>query len=188
MYESAFGGELAVKQKKLQTFGFLFTIVIGTLLHFTYEWSGENALVGAFSAVNESVWEHLKLIVVPMLLFGVAEYFIYGRKKENFIAVRFISILLGMAVIITVFYTYSGILGRDYLVADILLFVLAVYIAYRFSNRMLQTNRLSSKPAKGLALAGILVLLVCFTAFTFAPPHIGIFRDSTSGGYGATLK
>jgi len=177
-----------VERKKLQTAGFVFTVVAGTLLHFIYEWSGENALVGAFSAVNESLWEHLKMLAIPMLLFGIAEYFIYGRKKENFIAVRFISVLLGIAVIISVFYTYSGIVGRTYIAADILLFVLAVYIAYRFSNRMLQTDWLSSKHAKVLALVGIFALLTCFAVFTFAPPHIGIFQDSTSGTYGITPK
>ena len=177
-----------MERKKLQTAGFVFTVVAGTLLHFIYEWSGENALVGAFSAVNESLWEHLKMLAIPMLLFGIAEYFIYGRKKGNFIAVRFISILLGMAVIISVFYTYSGILGRKFLAVDILLFIFAVYVAYRFSNRMLQTDRFSSELAKGLALAGIFLLLTCFALFSFVPPRIGIFRDSTTGAYGITPK
>ena len=177
-----------MKRKKLQTAGFVFTIVAGTLLHFAYEWSGECALVGAFSAVNESVWEHLKMLVVPMLLFGIVEYFIYGKRKENFIPVRFLSILLGMAVIVAVFYTYSGIIGREFFVADILLFVLAVYTAYRFSYRMLQTDKFSSKLSRGLALAGIIVLAVLFVVFTFAPPHIGIFRDPTSGAYGIPKK
>ena len=48
----AFGYELA---------GIVFTVIIGTMLHFTFELSGNQPVVGVFSAVNESVWEHLKL-------------------------------------------------------------------------------------------------------------------------------
>jgi hypothetical protein len=40
--------------------GIVFIIIIGSLLHFTFELSGHQA-IGVFSAVNESVWEHLKL-------------------------------------------------------------------------------------------------------------------------------
>ena len=47
---------------KTNLFRFIFISVLGVLLHFTYEWSGDNAVVGLFSAVNESTWEHLKLL------------------------------------------------------------------------------------------------------------------------------
>ena len=39
----------------------IFISVIGTLLHFMYEWSGHNKVVSLFAAVNESTWEHIKI-------------------------------------------------------------------------------------------------------------------------------
>jgi hypothetical protein len=36
--------------------GTVFIVILGSILHFTFEWSGGNPVVGAFSAVNESVW------------------------------------------------------------------------------------------------------------------------------------
>ena len=45
---------------------------MGTLLHFLFDWTGGNAVVALFSAVNESIWEHLKLLFYPMVLFAVA--------------------------------------------------------------------------------------------------------------------
>ena len=54
---------------------FLFISVLGVLLHFTYEWSGDNPIVALFSAVNESTWEHLKLLFFPMLLLTIIELF-----------------------------------------------------------------------------------------------------------------
>ena len=52
---------------KTNLFRFIFISVLGVLLHFTYEWSGNNPIVGLFSATNESTWEHLKLLFFPML-------------------------------------------------------------------------------------------------------------------------
>ena len=50
--------------------GFLTTAVLGTLAHFAYRWSDGALLAGVFCAVNESVWEHMKLLFFPVFLFS----------------------------------------------------------------------------------------------------------------------
>ena len=60
----------------------VFSLIVGTLLHFTYEWSGENKFIASFSAVNESVWEHLKLVFYPMLIAGIVEYFFVKKDSK----------------------------------------------------------------------------------------------------------
>ena len=57
--------------RKFTVIGILFVSVAGTLLHFVYDWSGQNPLVGFFAPVNESTWEHMKLLFFPMLLYGL---------------------------------------------------------------------------------------------------------------------
>lgn len=166
-----------MKSKTYQILFTLLTIGLGTILHFTYEWSGNHPFVGIFSAINESTWEHLKLLVVPMVLFVLPEYFLYGYSHPNFIPVRFLSILLGMAVIVTAFYTYTGILGKDYLWADIIVFLLGVITAYWFSGKLLQTNALTSDLAVKLSLLGFTLLAICFIVFTYYPPEIGLFHS-----------
>ncbi len=47
----------------IEIFGIVFTLIIGTLLHFVFEWSGRNFLVAFIAPTNESVFEHLKLLV-----------------------------------------------------------------------------------------------------------------------------
>jgi len=166
-----------LKSKRWSVAGFIFTVLLGGLLHFTYAWSGENPIIGALSAVNESTWEHLKLLVTPMLLFWVAEYIAYGSRQKNFIPVRFLSILLGMVSIVVLFYTYSGITGQHYLWLDIAIFILSVLIAYWFGYRLLQTDRLSSNGAVLLGAAGLVLLAACVVLFTFRPPDIPLFLD-----------
>ena len=71
---------------KTNLFRFIFISVLGVLLHFTYEWSGDNAVVGLFSAVNESTWEHLKLLFFPFLLLTILEVLLRGNMlPEQFL-------------------------------------------------------------------------------------------------------
>lgn len=170
--------------KKWQLWGIVFTLIVGTLLHFTYEWSGENGIVGIFSAVNESTWEHLKLLAVPMLFFTLIEYLAYGKEYDNFIPVKLLSILVGMAAIVICFYTYVGIIGQHFLWADIGTFVLGVVLAYCLSAMLLQTDCFSSRSANVFAWIGMILILLCLVFFTVQPPHIALFQDPVSGTFG----
>ena len=168
-----------------QIAGAIFTIIVGSLLHFVFEWSGGNEIVGILGSVNESTWEHLKLLAFPVILFGLIEYFAYGKDLENFIPVKFLSILLGMATIVVTFYTYTGILGDHYLVLDILTFVLGVIVTYTFAYRnLIAGERFTSSAARIIGVVGIIVLIALFAVFTFHPPEIELFFDGTKGIYG----
>ena len=170
--------------KKALVIGFLAASIVGTLLHFVFEWTGSWAPIGAISAVNESVWEHLKILFMPMLAFGVVEYNMYGRRLENFVTVRFLSILLGMAILTAGYYTYSGILGYDVMAVNIILFELALLTAYRFSYKKLKDGSFSSPAARSWSALGLLALLALFVIFTYYPPRLDIFIDTQTGGYG----
>ncbi|HVB45893.1 MAG TPA: DUF6512 family protein [Streptosporangiaceae bacterium] len=61
------------RERRLVAFSGLMIVVAGTLLHFVYAWSGRTLAVGLLSPVNESVWEHTKLLVIPVLAVGVVE-------------------------------------------------------------------------------------------------------------------
>lgn len=49
--------------------GIIFIVVLGSLLHFVYGLSGYWHPIGIIAAVNESVWEHLKLGFWPTVIF-----------------------------------------------------------------------------------------------------------------------
>lgn len=159
-----------------ETVGFVFTIVFGSLLHFTYRWSKQNQIVGLFSPVSESVWEHLKMLFFPMLLFSIVEYFSIGYQCDNFIASKSFGILLGLITILVTFYTYTGIVGQNYLVADILTFVLGVAVAYLYS--WYSIHHTSGSPIAGIIIT--LALLAAFLVFTRDHPSIQLFIDPTS--------
>ena len=113
-----------------QWLGFGFTSLGGTLLHFLYDWSGGNAVAAAFSAVNESTWEHMKLFFFPALFCYIA-LCIFKRNHEPCILYAFPkAIFLGTFLIPVLFYTYSGILGFHVSFLDISTFYVSVFFSF----------------------------------------------------------
>lgn len=143
--------------------------------------------MGTFASVNESTWEHLKLLFVPMLLFSSVEYFVIGKNYPNFIPAKALGMLLGMIAIVIIFYTYTGILGKNYLWADILTFVLGVAVAYLYSWQIINKQPIGTS-ANVIGIILVLVLTLCFVLFSFDPPHIPLFLDPVTKSYGASLK
>ena len=104
---------------RFQIFSVIFTWILGTILHFLYEWSGDNKIIASFSAVNESTWEHLKLVFFPMLITTIVGFLVIGKDNKKFWCAKTIGIILAMSFIIVFFYTYTGIIGTNFAILDI---------------------------------------------------------------------
>ena len=163
--------------------GFMFASIAGTLLHFLFDLTGGNVVAALFSAVNESIWEHLKLLYYPMIVFGIVEFFFWGRAFSSFWCIKLAGIFLGLVLIPIVYYTYTGILGIHADWVNILIFFLAAAVVYWVETRLLQ--KACTCPIRSAAAVGA-ILLICtaFTVLTFFPPHIPFFEDPITGTYG----
>lgn len=116
------------ERRTLETAGMLFTLLFGNLLHFVYDWTGQAGWAAYLSAVNESTWEHMKLLAVPWLVWTVVTI-VVNRCAASALP-RAIGLLAGLAAIPALFYTYTGILGKSIDVVNILIFQAAVLLAY----------------------------------------------------------
>ncbi|MDP4118660.1 MAG: DUF6512 family protein [Bacillota bacterium] len=170
--------------KKIHVFGAIFTIFLGTVLHFLYEWTGHSKFTALFSPINESVWEHLKLLFFPIILFAVFEYFIYGKKTAGFMKAKAVSVFVAIFSVISIFYTYSGIIGNNILWIDILTFVISAVLAYLSSFYIIK-NFPANTSSTGVGwFFALLILGILFGIFTFFTPHLGIFFDPKTNSYG----
>lgn len=160
--------------KKAETFSFIIACILGFLFHFVYEWTGENAIASLFFPINESTWEHLKLIFFPIAFLSVIEYFWLGIHYDNFIVVKFLSILLGMTLTVVGFYTYTGVYGKNNDVLNILIYFVSMAAAYWLSYRMIRGKKLMGIPAK-TGYWGFVLLMLLFFLFSLFPPKIGLF-------------
>lgn len=165
-----------------QLVGFAVTALGGTLLHFLYEWLGEAAWIAPFSGVNESTWEHMKLLFLPMFIFAIVESF-YLKDRKDFWCIKLRGILLGIILIPVIFYTYNGAIGRSPDWINIAIFFVSAAIAYIYETRQFNNNTLVCKNPK-LPLVILSAIAVLFAVFTFVTPEIGIFKDPLTGSYG----
>lgn len=154
-------------------FGAIFVSLLGTLFHFVYEWTANNAIVGLFVPVNESTWEHMKLIFFPMLLFSF-----YANKKLSkdypcISSALSFGTILGTILIPVLFYTYSGGLGYNISVLDISTFYISVIVAFILSYKLTLSCKINKY---GNLLNFILIIFtVAFIIFTVFPPEINLF-------------
>ena len=165
-----------------QIMGFATTALGGTLLHFLYDWLGEAVWVAPFSGVNESTWEHMKLLFWPMFIFAVIESFFF-RDIENFWCVKLKGTLLGLSLIPIMFYTYNGAIGRSPDWLNISIFFISAAIAYIYEARQFKSGSEICKNPKR-ALVSLIGIALLFVIFTFKAPELGIFKDPLTSTYG----
>ena len=159
----------------------IFVVFFGFLLHFLYEWTNNNSIIGSFSAINESTWEHLKLLFFPMLITIIIGNFLFNK---NYICIKSKGLILGMIFIVVFFYTYTGILGFNIPILDIGSFIIAVIISEIYTYKKIDHNSCSNK----VWMLVLFIFTLSFFIFTFNTPKIGIFKDPVTESYGIKEK
>ena len=165
-----------------QLMGFAVTSLGGALLHFLYEWTNNSILTAPFSGVNESTWEHMKLLFFPMFVFAIFQSFFF-RDDARFWNIKLKGILLGLVLIPVLFYTYNGVIGKSPDWINISIFFVAAASAYLYENKLFAEDKESSANSR-LSFAILCVIGALFILFTFVTPKIGIFMDHVTGKYG----
>lgn len=166
---------------KYQFYSIIFNIILGTLLHFLFNWSNQNNFIGTFSAINESTWEHLKLVFFPMFISTIVGYYIFKDIYPNFFCSKAIGILVSILFIVVFFFTYTGILGTNYAFLNIGSFVVSIIIGEYIAFKRIIDNKPCNKEILGLIIG---LFFISFIVFTFNPPKINLFKDPISNTYG----
>jgi hypothetical protein len=166
-----------------QTAGAVFIIGLGSALHFLFAWSGGWRPVALIAAVNESVWEHLKLVYWPGLIFLLLSYPVLIKKTKNFWAAGTAGLLTMPLTIVVLFYGYKIIFRTHHLVYDIAIFVLAAIVGQWIGCRLMLRPPFS-RPPRRIAAALLLAATLAFSLFSFYPPKYPLFQDSRTGEYG----
>ena len=165
--------------------GLLFTLAAGNLLHFVYEWSGKSTAAAVISAVNESTWEHMKLLAVPWILWTVVQALTV--RRSGVLSARAAGLLTGLATIPTLYYTYTGATGQNFSLVNIIIFQLAVLLAFAVSWQMQKKRRLTGLFWQIGAVVVLLAVTALFLWWTYRPPQLPLFTDPVTGQVGRGL-
>ena len=101
-------GRMGRKLLHWEIAGFVVTGAAGPLLHFAYAWSGENSLIAAFAAVNESTWEHMKLLFVPLLVVAAAAA-VFGGRCRGYWTAKLTGALAGLLLGLGTSFCFFGL-------------------------------------------------------------------------------
>ena len=162
--------------------GFTLTSLGGTLLHFLYEWTNKSILIAPFSGVNESTWEHMKLLFFPLLLFALVQYRFF-KDDHSFWCIKLAGAAAGLILIPVIFYTYNGAFGKSPDWFNITLFFIAAAVTFLLETWLFKKGFPTCKHP-WIAFVILCAIGAVFVVFTFAPPRIPLFRDPLTGHYG----
>ncbi|MBR5322181.1 MAG: hypothetical protein IKU48_01365 [Clostridia bacterium] len=165
-----------------QFLGFATTSLSGTLLHFLYNWTGENKIAAFFSGVNESTWEHMKLLFWPMFLFAAFQSFFF-KDIQSFWCVKLKGILLSVGLIPVIFYTYNGVIGKSPDWINISIFFICAAIGYVYETVLFKDEEKKCNYSR-LAFAVLCIIALLFIVFTFVTPEIAVFKDPVTKTFG----
>jgi hypothetical protein len=165
-----------------QLWGFAFTVLAGTLLHFLYDWLGKAIWVAPFSSVNESTFEHMKILFFPTLIFAVVQSFFF-EEQNKFWCIKLRGISLALIFIPVLFYTYNGAIGKSPDWVNIAIFFISAAIGFIYEAKLLKSG-ISCFMSNKSCIFVLCVMAALFILFTFKPLEIGIFKDPITNSYG----
>ncbi|WP_163930804.1 DUF6512 family protein [Paraferrimonas sp. SM1919] len=161
--------------------GTVWILLLGSILHSALAKFDYWLPLTFVAPVNESIWEHFKIVLWPAVLFGwLQSRFI---QPKQWLAIKSCSILIMPLTISLMFYGYTWFTLENYLIVDISLFVVSVILSQSI-NYCLFTGLIKWHGFMKLAPYGLIILLILTLIFSHYPPHIGIFEHSNSGHYG----
>lgn len=177
--------EKAAPLEKWLIAGIPIIFIAGSFMHFLYELSGKNKLIGLIAPVNESVWEHTKMVVLPIILFWTVIYFICGKKyridKDKCFTGALASLLAAIIAIPLLFYFYTEAFGIESVIIDIIILFLAILIGQLAG---IHIYRNSAGIAWYIPVILMILIVILYMFLTYYPIKIPIFLDSQTGRYG----
>lgn len=158
---------------------FIFSLILGCFLHFTYNLSNQNNIIGYFSPVNESVWEHGKLVVFPILFFSIYYLIKHSFKVNNYFIALSLSILTSIISIVGLFYFYYFFTHKSYFILDIIIFTFSCYVASKMFFLIInQSSLFFISQILGFILTCL--LLYCIFKWTYNIPELFFFKEISS--------
>lgn len=178
---------MVIVMKKIKIIGVIITFLLTVLYHFLYEWF-PNPIFEVFFPVNESIWEHMKLLYSGILTFNIIEYIIYRKKNintNNFFTVTFLMMITSIILYLIIYLPLYDMFGEN-MIISISLLVIVIILEQIFSYYLLnygKENKLLNKISIILIILGYVTLL----SLTINPPRNYIFYDIVEHKYGVDI-
>lgn len=166
---------------KLEAIGAVGMILLGSAMHFAFSAFGNWKPLALVAAVNETIWEHLKLAFWPGLLWACVMPKPQRLRRWDILSAKGVSLLITATAIVTIFTSYTAVLGRNLLALDIGTFVTAICIGQLISALLLKSGAIQKRVVFVLGVLLLSLQLLTYSLFTFFPPDHWLFVEAHTG-------
>lgn len=169
--------------KKIKIFIIILAFLLSFPIHFIYD-IFPSFFTSIIAPVNESIWEHMKIIYTSILLSSIIEYFIYKKKRydtNNFFISIPISSILGIIFYLVIYLLIDLFIPHNFFIAIFIMFVTYI-ISNIISYIILNKKEIPNQKELGISL--MLISYIVFTHLTYYPPKSYMFIDQITKTYG----
>ena len=170
--------------KKLKIIGAIVIFALTILFHFLYDWF-PNTIFSILFPVNESIWEHMKLLYSGIIAWGLIEYFILKKqnmKKDNYWYQLFLTAVTSIPLYLIIYLPLYTIFKENIFIS-IGLLILVIILEQIFSYYLLKNNT-KKETLNKVSIILIVLGYIVFTSLTYNPPKNYIFYDTQENIYG----
>lgn len=169
--------------KKIKLIAVIGIFIISIFSHFAYELF-PNILFSFFFPINESIWEHMKILFTSTLLYGLIDYLLLKKnniKYNNFSFQLYFTAFSSIPIYLVIYLPIYKLIGENLFISItlmILVYILEQYISYHI---------LKEKEFKILNIISVPIIIIIYLGFiylTYNPPHTYVFYDIINEKYG----
>lgn len=169
--------------KRLKVIDVFIIFALCFLTHFIYSWF-PNTLFSIFFPVNESIWEHMKMLFSAIIIFSVVDFIllkVFEIEYRNFITSVFLSAVLSIIIFLAIYLPLYYFIGENMVLNLTVLFVSIVF-SQAVSYFVLESKDYGL--LNYVSLIGIIFSYIVFGILTYYPPTEDLFYDPMDEKFG----
>lgn len=165
-----------MSKKKLMIITTLIAFLLCFPFHFVYD-KFPNFITSILFPINESIWEHMKLLFGSLIISGIIEKIVLTKQKEdttNICFSNYISALSSIPIFLIMFLPIYNTIGENFKITILLMLITIIiskYISYKISNK--KDLYLENK-----TIILVIITYILFGILTYYPIDNPIFIDT----------
>lgn len=173
---------MTLKQTRILAVFIIF--ILNFFFHFGYDWL-PNTLFSIFFPVNESIFEHMKMIFSSVIFYGIIDYFILKKNNINTNSIIFSTLITSLSTVGIFLIIWLPLFYK--LVENMFLTITMLFISIvtgQIINYFLIKKEIHFRYSSIISTSIIILIYVVLAYLTYNPPKIELFFDSKEEKYG----
>lgn len=169
--------------KKTKIIATFIIFALMSLFHFAYNLL-PNTLFAILFPVNESIFEHMKLIFTTFIIYAIIDYFLlkkFNLPRNNFFINILVSALSCIGIFLLIWLPIYYKIGENMIITFIFLFI-AIIFSQVISYYILKSK--NNQLLNYISIVLIILIMIVFAYFTYYPLYNDFFFDPMEEKYG----